>query len=342
MKNDKLKQKLNLYTVIVANPKLPDGAKTVAGALLFLFHNTKTGQCFPENATVGIAVGMHHKTVSKHIGELVKAGYLLRDRRFNKSSITGFNWAKSTEVKAVRERIKAARDGAKTLPYDGAKQGGVWSDSEGSMERYRGVHGSDIATLTLESKTRIENRKGTLYEQRECPPSFGQSKEGNDTNYSKHKEVSNSVEESDTDTVVESANQSPTTDIDGNGSHGNHNDPTSDTSPFAHFWSLYPYQYDYRAARREFLDAVKAGTHLEAIIEGLRRFIAHREAMGPPHRWPYPANWLRAKGWATKYPTSATTDNPYAEEDAKYPPCPAGMRADVWRGLNRVYGDKLN
>jgi hypothetical protein len=48
MKNNKLKQKLNLYTVIVANPKLPDGAKTVAGALLFLFHNTQDRTMFSQ------------------------------------------------------------------------------------------------------------------------------------------------------------------------------------------------------------------------------------------------------------------------------------------------------
>jgi hypothetical protein len=266
---------------------------------------------------------MHHKTVSKHISELVKAEYLLRDRRFNKSSITGFNWAKSTEVKAVRERVKTARDGAKSLPYDGANQGGVWIESGGSMERYHGVHGNDIATLTRESKTKTEDENLTLYEQRECPPSFGQSTEGNDTHYSKNKEVFDSVEKTDTDTIVESATQSRTNDIDGNGPHGNHND-TSDTSPFAHFWSLYPYQYDYRAARREFLDAVKAGTHPEAIIEGLRRFIAHREAMGPPHKWPQPTNWLRSEGWNANYPV------------------PQRAQSEIDRAAQVVFGDLFN
>src|SRR6266567_1400997 len=111
MKNIKLKQKLNLHTVILADPKLCAGAKVVAGTLLFLFHNTRSGQCFPTNATVGAAVGMKERTVSRHIGGLVKAGYVFRDRRYNNSSITDFNWAMGSDeaVKAVWKRVQAAK-----------------------------------------------------------------------------------------------------------------------------------------------------------------------------------------------------------------------------------------
>jgi hypothetical protein len=31
----------------------------------------------------------------------------------------------------------------------------------------------------------------------------------------------------------------------------------------------------------------------------------------------------------------------FADEDAQYAPCPAGMRPDVWRGIQRDYKGKL-
>src|SRR6266545_2824955 len=111
MKNIKLKQKRNLHTVILADPKLSDGAKVVAGALLFMFHNTKSGECFPCNATVGAAVGMGARTVRRHIGGLVRSGYVFRDPRYNNSCITDFNWVMGSDeaIAAVRERARNAK-----------------------------------------------------------------------------------------------------------------------------------------------------------------------------------------------------------------------------------------
>jgi len=48
--NNKRKQKHQLFNTILADTNLSDGAVRVAGALLFLFHNTKSGLCFPSNA----------------------------------------------------------------------------------------------------------------------------------------------------------------------------------------------------------------------------------------------------------------------------------------------------
>src|ERR1700737_823444 len=108
MKNTKLQQKLSLQQVIVADPHLSNGAKAVAICLLFWFHNTKTGQCYPSNATVGAVVGMRPRTVIRHIVELVNHGYAFRDRRYNQTSITDFDWVKGSEdeVKSVRSRLK--------------------------------------------------------------------------------------------------------------------------------------------------------------------------------------------------------------------------------------------
>ena len=51
--------------------------------------------------------------------------------------------------------------------------------------------------------------------------------------------------------------------------------------------------------------------------------------------------WLRKKCWTDNY-SSAPDPNPYAEEDAQYPPPPAGIRPDVWRGIQRAFHNKVN
>ena len=147
---------LNLHTVILADPKLCAGAKVVAGTLLFLFHNTKSGQCFPTNATVGDVVGMHAKTVSKHISGLVRAGYVFRDPRYNNSSITDFNWVKGGDeaVKAVWARVKEARDGAKSRRGSGTESRWGIHEMEEGMEPNGGVDIHGIVTLTRESNSR--------------------------------------------------------------------------------------------------------------------------------------------------------------------------------------------
>jgi hypothetical protein len=108
-KPNQLKRKLSLYTVMLADPDLSDGAVRVAGALLFVFHNTTSGQCFPSNASVARVVGMHEDTISRHVSKLVKAGYVLRDRRHNTSSLTDFDWTKGSDeaVQAVWEQVKS-------------------------------------------------------------------------------------------------------------------------------------------------------------------------------------------------------------------------------------------
>jgi hypothetical protein len=328
MKNDKFKQKLNLHTIILADPNLSDGAVRVAGALLFVFHNTKSGQCFPTNATIGVAVGMHPKTVSKHVGELVRAGYLIRCRRYNKSSMTAFNWAKGSDeaVKAIRQR----GDEAKSLPSDGAIQGGVWSDSGGSMERNRGARIHEIATLTSESNQR--NEPGNLTFREERAPAVGSQESG----YSNP----------DTCTTHPTPDNCPTT-------HGrdhdntravmhSHDDPLAVANPlatdFEHFWAVYPRREKKEEARQEFVAAVEAGISPQILIGKAGAFA--RSVAGKETRYiPFPATWLRDKRWTDDYET--VPDNPYTEEDAKYPPCPPGMRPDAWRGMCRVHGDKL-
>jgi len=62
-----LANKLNLFTVIFADPHLGSTSKVVAAWLLFYHHNTVTSLCIPSNATVGRAIGLSPENVNRHI-----------------------------------------------------------------------------------------------------------------------------------------------------------------------------------------------------------------------------------------------------------------------------------
>ena len=86
--------KVNLYIVILADTNLSATSKVIAGWLLFNHHNTVTGICTPSNRTIGKAIGIRPENVSRNIGMLVKAGYLLVRRRFGTSNSYDFDWSK--------------------------------------------------------------------------------------------------------------------------------------------------------------------------------------------------------------------------------------------------------
>jgi hypothetical protein len=80
------------------------------------------------------------------------------------------------------------------------------------------------------------------------------------------------------------------------------NHDNAEDADFAYFWAMYPVQSNRSAARRVYVRKLQDRVNPIAILEGLRRYIAHREAMGSPHYWKQPANWLRDEGWKHDYP----------------------------------------
>ena len=103
-----LPDKVNLYTVILADTNLTATSKVIAGWLLFNHHNTITGICTPSNRTIGRALGIRPENVSRNIGMLVEGGYLFVRRRFGTSNSYKFNWSKGETV-APREQDAACR-----------------------------------------------------------------------------------------------------------------------------------------------------------------------------------------------------------------------------------------
>jgi DNA-binding transcriptional ArsR family regulator len=103
-----LLDKTNLYLVMLADPQLSHGDKVVAAWILLFHHNSRSGLCIPKTETIGKAIGMRRENVSRHISNLVKAGYLLVQRRFNSSNSYDFVWSRGTReaLNEIRDRLK--------------------------------------------------------------------------------------------------------------------------------------------------------------------------------------------------------------------------------------------
>jgi hypothetical protein len=111
---------------------------------------------------------------------------------------------------------------------------------------------------------------------------------------------------------------------------------------FEHFWSIYPRQEGKEEARAEFLIAIDCGIAATTIITKAADYSRQcaRERREPRYI-KLAVTWLRKKCWTDNY-ASMPDPNPYAEEDAQYPPPPAGIKPDVWRGIQRAFHNKVN
>jgi hypothetical protein len=116
-KRPSLLDKVNLYIVILSDANLSATSKVIAGWLLFNHHNTVTGICTPSNRTIGKAIGVRPENVSRNIGMLVKAGYLLVRRRFGTSNSYDFEWSKGEKdvVSAIRKHLKGVEADAEDM-----------------------------------------------------------------------------------------------------------------------------------------------------------------------------------------------------------------------------------
>jgi hypothetical protein len=119
----------------------------------------------------------------------------------------------------------------------------------------------------------------------------------------------------------------------GHGGHGVHDVVDPHSVNFEHFWAVYPRREKKEDAREAFAVALGSGVSPQRIIDQAGRFARHVTGSDPRYI-PYPATWLREKRWTDDY--DPIQHNPYAEEDAQYPPCPPGVDPDFWRAYQRT------
>jgi hypothetical protein len=83
------------------NSDLSSSAKSVLAALLF-HHNTKTGRSFVGEDTIAAGLHLSTRQVQRCIRELQEKGWIIAERRFNKSSEYEFKWSRAVPVNKKR------------------------------------------------------------------------------------------------------------------------------------------------------------------------------------------------------------------------------------------------
>jgi hypothetical protein len=107
---------------------------------------------------------------------------------------------------------------------------------------------------------------------------------------------------------------------------------STDDRTFEHFWSVCPKQEKMQQARELFVQAIKE-VSASTLIQKMGEYA--RSVQGKEPRYiASPVTWLRDKRWTDNYNT-ITAANPYAAEDAAYPPPPPGFDAGTWRAYQR-------
>jgi hypothetical protein len=279
------------------------------------YHDSESKGCFPEYTTLAADAGVNKRSVIRCINRLVNTGYLLKDRRFNKSNKYSFNWS----------------------------AGGDRNDTSTPNPEVTDLH-VEVTDLHLEvtKKTSGGDRLTPLTHEEPIKEPINNPSGGEES----------SLPEKTSDSLHD-PNNAPSGNIIPANSHQRTNVlavPVTfhqkDTVPavsdhFEHFWAVYPKQEGKEDARRAFIDAVGSGVSAQTIITKAGGYARKVAAERTSYQYiALPVTWLRKKRWTDNY-EAVVSSNPYAEEDAQYPPCPPGIRADSWRAIQRSYGGKL-
>ncbi len=263
-----LPDKVNLFTVILADANLPATSKVIAGWLLFHHHNTVTGICTPSNRTIGKAIGIRPENVSRHIGTLVKSEYLFVRRRVGTSNSYAFNWPKGAKaaVSAMRKALKKAESGV----GDMMKTTGSIDENVKPPCSTRHDHNDGNVNLILELKTGTEDGNLTLPGESEAPLLLDPWKD----------DVPGGI---------------------GTGVPG-----ASEEGVLARFCSIYPLviSKEQLSAVRSALHRSLAIANGEAILDGAMRYA--NECSGREANFiADPVNWLNGRRWCSKDKTKA-------------------------------------
>jgi predicted transcriptional regulator len=84
------------------NSDLSSSAKSVLATLLF-YHNTKTGRSFVGEDTIAARLRLSTRQVQRCVRELQQKGWIVAERRFNKTSEYEFEWSRAVPVNKRRQ-----------------------------------------------------------------------------------------------------------------------------------------------------------------------------------------------------------------------------------------------
>lgn len=101
-----LSHKAVFFRELAKDPDLSASAKTAAAVLLFVFHNSDTGQCNPGLQKIGDAAGMKRReTIVDAVRRLEKAGWISIERSTGRTRTNNFTfpWSRVPEPERVRK-----------------------------------------------------------------------------------------------------------------------------------------------------------------------------------------------------------------------------------------------
>ena len=312
-----LQRRVALYLMMCQDNTLDRTALHVAAVLLLKHTNSKTAKTVPGRDTIARGMGRSVRAASDGLRSL-KVRWLRQVRRVGTSASYEWNW----EGVSAEEWQGCSMNVQPSQQHECA---GLSADSNVCTSQH--IHIEEPISFNQEVKP------GSLTFREEKTPVVGLTGNYPNPDVGTLDNVPRGVASTDTDTGKNPARS----DI-GTTTHSDDGHTNPHSADFEHFWAVYPRREKKEEARQEFVIAVEAGISPTTLIDkagGYARSVAGREI----RYIALPTTWLRDKRWTDDY-DPPNSDNPYAEEDAKYPPCPAGMRADVWRGLNRAYGGK--
>jgi len=321
-----LERRIALYLTICQDPTLDRTALHVAAVLLLKHTNSKSAKTVPGRDRIAEGMGRSEWTASQGLKAL-KARWLRQVRRVGTSASYEWNWE---EVSAEEWQGITPTMNVRHVPNKECVARTQYSNVGTSPH----IHIEEPVSFNQEVKP------GSSTFREEDPSGFSRQEESKNVDGTPDTVIPG-VEPTDNDINSNPPDTSPAM-------HGRDHDNTraadhGDNDPlaadFEHFWAVYPRREKKEEARRAFVVAVEAGISPQTLIDKTGEFA--RSVAGKETRYiAFPATWLRDKRWTDDYDTVTNPDNPYAEEDAKYPPCPPGMRADTWRGICRVHGNK--
>jgi hypothetical protein len=127
--------------IITFDQEISAAAYRLYAAYLFYAHRGE--KCWPSSATIGKLLGATHYTVTKLNEELEKAGYIIRQRRVNKTSIT---WMEDIDciprLKELAKNLLEARNSSSSTDVSVDRQ--LTVDSSPSTDSYRATEEESI------------------------------------------------------------------------------------------------------------------------------------------------------------------------------------------------------
>jgi len=137
-----------LYHAATLDHRVTDGALRLY--LVLLMHAQQADSCYPGRERLAALMGVTEKTITRRMSNLVKAGYVTRERQMGTSSITWIeDLTRNAQVVAVARLEMSRRAVSRALKQDGLEL--TWAEREALAETLAARLASGDKNVPLDS-----------------------------------------------------------------------------------------------------------------------------------------------------------------------------------------------